>query len=415
MARVLYLCSARSFRSDHPGRKIASVAQCWRGMGNEVVLVCGGDIEVTPPGIQAQEYGRAAYHNQWFRKLRILGPLVRSASERRDLLHDAAMLKHLQGVCCSGKPDLVWERSSRLHCAGLTLARELKVPYVLEWKDHLVEYRFSFYRSRALAMEILKNREADHVVVESGVLRTGLAGQGVDVRKVIIAHNAVEPREFVRELAHRTRVRTELGVSDDTMLVGYLGSYAFYHDAARLVLAADLCRKKKAKANLKFLMVGAGKEYSQTHELAVKLGLLDELVVMRPGVPNKEVPGILAALDIAVLPGSTDIICPVKVQEYMACELPVVLPDYSCNREVVRDRETGFFFEPKNATSLAEMISLLAANSGLRRSVGERARAEVLRRFTWEATWGAALSAALDARNGSPVRGTPGVSIPAKN
>jgi glycosyltransferase involved in cell wall biosynthesis len=253
------------------------------------------------------------------------------------------------------------------------------------------------------------------VVVESGVLRTGLAGQGVDVQKVIVAHNAVEPREFVRELPHRTRVRTELGVSDDTILVGYLGSYAFYHDAARLVLAADLCRNKKAKANLKFLMVGAGKEYSQTHELAVKLGLLDELLVMKPGVPSKEVPGILAALDIAVLPGSTDIICPVKVQEYMACELPVVLPDYSCNREVVRDCETGFFFEPKNAASLAETISSLAANSGLRRSVGERARAEVLRRFTWETTWGAALTAVLDAKNGSPARGTPGVSISAKN
>ncbi len=80
-------------------------------------------------------------------------------------------------------PDLIWERSSRLHCAGMLVARKIGVPYVLEWKDHLVPYRLSFYRGRALKMEKRKNHEADFIVVESEVLRQWLIQEEATTRK----------------------------------------------------------------------------------------------------------------------------------------------------------------------------------------------------------------------------------------
>jgi len=52
----------------------------------------------------------------------------------------------------------------------------------------------------------------------------------------------------------------ELKIKDDEILVGYLGSYNFYHDSVRLVLAADILRKQGKKPT-KILMVGTGKEY----------------------------------------------------------------------------------------------------------------------------------------------------------
>jgi len=395
LSRILYLCPGRSFYSGHLGRKLAGVAQCWRDAGHDVKHICGGDIcgDGAPGG---GGYGWQGTHTRWYRKAPGMAPLVTSVSEWRDIRHDSQMLEHLATVCRDWRPDVIWERSCRLHCAGLTCARQIDVPYVLEWKDHLVDYAFSLFKSRALRMEAKKNHEADHVVVESGVLRDELGREGVDTGKIIVAHNAVQADQFSRDERKRAQVRSDLGVDDDTVLVGYLGSYAFYHDTAGLVLAADIVRKSGPAAKVKILMVGAGKEYVGSQKLAKDLGLLDNMLTMIPGVPKDQVPGMLAALDIAVLPGSTDIICPIKIQEYMACELPSVLPDYACNREVIETGQTGVLFAPRDAQELAVKIIALAEDSRARLRIGQAARREVERRFTWQSTWGAALEGILN-------------------
>ena len=400
--KIVYLCGGRSFYSDKPGRKIAGVVERWCQMGHELLHVCGGDILFRSEEDTTTEYGAVSFHGQWYRHWPILAPIINTVSERRDIQHDAAMVRHLELSLESFKPDLIWERSCRLHCAGLVMARRLGVPYVLEWKDHLVDYRFSLFRGKALRMEQRKNQEADYIVVESSILRDQLECEGVDGGKIIVAHNAVDANEFTRDAQLRTQVRKDWGFDDETILVGYLGSYAFYHDTARLVRAAQLIRTHDTTGKIKILMVGAGKEYAESRELAEKMHLLDDILIMKPGVPKEVVPALLAALDIAVLPGSTDIICPIKVQEYMASALPSVIPDYPCNREVLRDGETGVLFKPKDEKALAEKILLLAGNRNLREDIGSRAREEAVHRFSWEATWGAALAHIITATAANP-------------
>jgi glycosyltransferase involved in cell wall biosynthesis len=304
------------------------------------------------------------------------------------------MTEALESLMCRQLPVLIWERSCRLHLAGLTVARRIGVPYVLEWKDHLVPDGWSLFRGRAIRTEQTKNREADFVVVESSVLRDQLTQEGVKRTRIIIAHNAVDAEEFRRDVAARNEWRKTLGIREDEILMGYLGSYAFYHDAVRLVLATAILRKRGLK-NIKTLMVGAGQEYPQARQAAVERGLLDSWIIMKPGVPAKEVPHILSALDVGILPGSTDIICPIKIQEYMAAELALIAPDYACNREVVADGKTGALFEPRNEDALADKMTLLAQSSTLRERMGREARREAEKRFTWEKTWGSALNEVL--------------------
>jgi len=385
---VLYACSGRSFSSRTIGRKIPSIVQCWKRMNYEVHLLCGGDVD----GVAEESDGDSAneYHARWFRKARTLRPIVHSISEKRDIIHDQQMRVALSQLARKVSPDIVWERSCRLHCAGLEVARENGIPYVLEWKDHLIPYSFSWFHAAAVAMEKRKNAEADSIVVESETLRNNLAREGVDAGKVLVAHNAVNVNEFRRDDKAGATIRGEMGVGEDEILAGYLGSYAFYHDARRLVLAADILRKEGMQ-KIKILMIGRGEEFPESQRLAEELGLLDANLIIRPTVPLQQVAGILSALDIAVLPGSTDIICPIKIQEYMASELATVAPDYESNREVIDDGKTGILFAPKNERALAKAISSLAKNREMRLKLGQRARQEVKHRFTWEKTWGAVL------------------------
>jgi glycosyltransferase involved in cell wall biosynthesis len=394
--KVLYIAGGRNVSGQDPGRKITSILNNWGKMGYEVRAVFGGDFPEGVNSIGGRGFGNSNYYQKWYRRVGLLNPFIHSCSERRDIQHNEVLLKSLESLCAKFSPDLIWERSFRLHSPGLEMSKRLSIPYVLEWKDHLVDYRLSLFRGKALRMERLKNQKANYIVVESGVLRHQLEHEGVEGGKIIVAHNAVEADQFARDEKARARVRSELGINEEKILVGYLGSYAFYHDTARLVLAADILKKNEIAGKLKILMVGAGKEYAESRKLAEDLGLLDNILVMKPGVPKNEVPGILAALDIAVLPGSTDIICPIKVQEYMACELPSVVPDYGCNREVLSDGESGLLFNPQDATDLAQKIMLLAENRELRLEIGKRARQDVVRQFSWEATWGAALENVLE-------------------
>jgi glycosyltransferase involved in cell wall biosynthesis len=300
------------------------------------------------------------------------------------------MIDYVNSMVESCRPDIIWQRSYRLHSAGLLASERFGIPYIHEWKDHLIPYSISLYHRRAINLEKCKNCEAKYIVVESERLKEDLKREGVKKDKILVAHNAVHPEEFNIDVKKSQEYRREIGVGDDEVLVGYLGSYAFYHDAARLVMAADILRRYK-DITIKVIMVGVGKEYTEAYQLAKEKNLLDSMVIMRPAVPAETVPKVLSALDIAVLPGCTDIICPVKVQEYMAMELATVVPDYACNREVITDGQTGMLFEPKNERSLAEKLSLLAKDHKMRDTLGKNAREEVIKRFTWEKTWGKAL------------------------
>jgi len=394
--KVLYVCGGRSFSGAQVPRKLAEVAKTWEGQGYEVMHVCGGDIEGGKNGAEIQVRGSCRPRRRVRENSIIPAFFKHSISEWRDIQHDAEVVKHLKKAIDEFKPDIVWERSCRLHNAGLIIARQLNVPYVLEWKDHLVDYNFSFFRRRALVMEEKKNREADHVVVESVVLREQLALEGVEEKKILVAHNAVDSNEFERDEKKGGALRAELGIDAQTVLVGYLGSYAFYHDSVRLVLAADCLRREHPDKSIRFLMVGSGLEFEETRAHAESLGLLDDTVIMLPRVDKEEVPDILSALDIAVLPGSTDIICPIKIQEYMASSLPAVVPDYLCNREVIEDGVTGSLFNPHDEASLARVIVKLAVDGRKRRAIGDRARLEAVNKFSWQATWGRALNEILE-------------------
>ncbi len=156
------------------------------------------------------------------------------------------------------------------------------------------------------------------------------------------------------------------------------------------MLAADIVRRS-GRSDVRFLMVGRGKEYPYARRLAERLQLMDNLLIMKPSVPPEQVSSILSALDVAVLPGSTDIICPIKVQEYMAAGLPPVVPDYPANREVVVHGSTGLLFRPRDEQSLAECLLQLAGNPSACLRMGILARETAGRSFSWDQTWGAAL------------------------
>ena len=385
--KVLYLLSGRSFSSKNVGRKIYEVISVWKRLGIELDVQYGRDIN----GVNGDhhDYGNQKHYNAAFRKKGFLKMFINSASEFKDIIHNKRLFSKIKRKYLKNDLDLIWERSSRLHSAGLKLARIKNVPFVLEWKDHLVDYNYSLFKWYANYIEKFKLEKADYVIVESHVLRQELIKQGVHSDKIKVALNGVNPKEFKTDILNGNKLKLKLGINKNNTVIGYLGSYAFYHDTKVLIKTAKLILEKVNHIN--FVLVGNGKDFNKCKSLAEEYNLFDKGLLMLDGVNKEEVPNYLSFMDITVLPGSTNIICPIKIMEYMAAETAVLAPDYFCNKEVIENGINGILFEPGNSVDLSEKIMDLVQDMKKRKEIGVKARKYVSENLVWEQTWGKVL------------------------
>jgi glycosyltransferase involved in cell wall biosynthesis len=100
-------------------------------------------------------------------------------------------------------------------------------------------------------------------------------------------------------------------------------------------------------------------------------------------VPHDDVPGLLSAMDVAVLPSAGDYTSPVKLFEFMACGVPPVAPDFSPIREVLVEGHTGWMFPAGDLDSAACAVLQRSQNPAELQRVGAAARAYVGAERQW--------------------------------
>lgn len=380
--KIIYLISPRSASSSNPGRKISEIISVW-SKSLKVSPVFGGDLKLgVGKDTNNHSFGNAKVYDNKYRDTF----LWNSLSELKDIFHNLITFSYLKKNY-DDNVTLVWERSSRLHSAGLMYAKNKNIPYVLEWKDNLIPYKYSLFKWYAKYIEKIKVKDSDFIVVESNVLKEMLVKKyDLNKDKIYISLNAVNSDEFINssKLSSIGSFKNEFSIPKK-IIVSYLGSFAFYHNSTLLVEASKILSKINPEIGI--LMVGDGKHKNECEKLAKHYELINNTIVFLPPVAKDKVPNILNSSDICVLPGSTDIICPIKIMEYMASGRATLVPNYSCNEEVIKDRETGLLFEPNNSKELASKIQILAQDDNLRSTLGLNAQLYAEKYLSWEQTW----------------------------
>jgi len=133
------------------------------------------------------------------------------------------------------------------------------------------------------------------------------------------------------------------------------------------------------------LFVGDGPQQSILQEQAQRLGL-GERVTFRPGVPSSQVPAILSAFDVHVLPSRTFPNWKEQfgrtLAEAMACETPVIGSDAGEIPHVIAD--AGLLFPEGDAAALAACVRRLLDAPDLCAELASRGRQRVLAEYTQE-------------------------------
>lgn len=223
------------------------------------------------------------------------------------------------------RPDVVVAYSITNAYVALRLARRHGVPFVYHVLDALHALAEpTWLHPVAKPVERLVMRDADEVIVINKALADYAVHMGADPGRVHVVpigtHVTPEPQ---RESTEALRASLGIGPDDTVMMfMGWLYTFSGLAEVAR-----SLAAHRQEAPGLKFLVVGDGDMAPELQRLRTELGLEDRLILTGKR-PSSEIPSLLAASDVCLLPARRVItmehIVPSKLVEYLAAGRPVV-------------------------------------------------------------------------------------------
>lgn len=282
-----------------------------------------------------------------------------------------------------GTVELVWQRHELFQVAGLDLADRLGVPSVLfvpatkVWEAARWGTRRPGWGGLVERLgESPALRRAELVACGTDQVAEQVARLGVPADRLLVTPNGVDLDRFA--VAERDEGRRRAGLTDDRVVVGWVGSFRPFHDLDQLV---DACA---GIDGIHLLLVGDGAERPAVEARCRDLGVEATFT----GTVGPDVlPHLLAAMDIAVVvTGSADTFhySPLKLGEYLAAGRPVVAPAVPSISERVRDDREAVLVPPGDRDALRAAIQDLRDDPGRRQALGRAGRVAARRSFSWD-------------------------------
>jgi glycosyltransferase involved in cell wall biosynthesis len=222
-------------------------------------------------------------------------------------------------------------------------------------------------------------RRFDHLIAVSHATRNEMVAAGVPPHLISVIHNAIDTEEWAPR-SIRPTLREELGIPQDSLVLGYVGRIMPEKDLDTWLRAAAVVGRQYPET--RFVLVGEGRDTStlgQLQRLATDLGIAER--VYFPGYRARLLP-VYAAFDLFVLTSRREGL-PNSVLEAMAMGVPVVTTDVAGTKELVLHEQTGYILPQGDVTGLAQAIATLAGNAQLRQAMGLAGRQRVEHEFSF--------------------------------
>ena len=307
----------------------------------------------------------------------------------------------LRGVLRDFAPDLVQTWLCHADLIGGLLARySLAVPVV--WGVHQAD---GDVRDMSLATRmVLRACAALAAQVPSRVICCAEAGRrarlasGFPAALLEVIPNGVDCAQFRRDPDARARVRRELGVAQDTLLIGMPARW--HIDKHHALLCAAAKQVLVSYPHARFVLCGDGMHSGNTALMAMIAATGQAQAFHLLGF-RSDMAALLAALDVGVLSSRTEAF-PNVIVETMACAVPFVATAVGDVAAMIGEQgEAGRVVAADNVQALAAaLLEVLQLSAEEREMMGEKARARVVANFSLAATvarYAAAYRTVLDA------------------
>ena len=214
-------------------------------------------------------------------------------------------------------------------------------------------------------------RWCDGVVCNSRAAADRLAAEGISQDKLFIIGNALPASAFAPAKESLIRAPGRLRVG----MVARMNAHYKNH-AGFLRIAARIHREMP---DVDFFLVGDGPLRPEVEKQSQDLGLGNHVFLLGD---RRDIPGILASMDVAVLTSDSESLSNV-ILEAMAAALPVVAYRIGGNAELVNE-ERGVLIPAGDEERFAAAVLKLLGSSGMRLRLGQNGRKFAQENFSLE-------------------------------
>jgi glycosyltransferase involved in cell wall biosynthesis len=217
----------------------------------------------------------------------------------------------------------------------------------------------------------------DAVIVNSRAGRLFHEQIGYNPRRWEHVPNGFDTDELRPNLGARRLLRAELGIDDETIVIGLPARYHPMKDHSTFLEAAATLAERRPE--VRFALLGAGIEPSNRPlaKAITRHGISDHIRLLGE---RSDMAEVYAALDIATLSSACGEGFPNVLGEAMACGLPCVATDIGDALELLGP--TGIVVPPCNPQALAaSWLALIEIGAEGRRLLGSKARERIVRDY----------------------------------
>ncbi|MBS0351598.1 MAG: glycosyltransferase family 4 protein, partial [Proteobacteria bacterium] len=316
--------------------------------------------------------------------------------------------------------QFIYQRMSVENYTGVKLSRIFNIPLVLEfnspllwitdhWGDQLHKLKF---KKIAHQIEQTCFNLAHIIVTISEAAKAILLESGIPEAKIVCYPNCIDPFLFnpARFSSEQNlQLRQQLGIPESALVLTFIGTFGQWHGvdtiATTIRKLVDHYGQYMNQHQVYFLLIGNGAQ------MPLVTSLLSEpqykkRVVFTGLISQELAPAYLAASDIYLSPhlpnpdGSRFFGSPTKLFEYMAMAKPIIASnleqigqvlqnslhsthlDASVDQEI-NGKALAILHQPGNIEQMIKAILFLIDNPQWRTVLGNNAREEALKKYTW--------------------------------
>lgn len=282
------------------------------------------------------------------------------------------------------RPDIIYIRKGFLTILPTLISKTLKIKSILEVNGFIPdEIKLSFNVPQFVlniftSLEKFNLQIADKIItVTEGIKNLLHDSYNIEPEKIMVIPNGVNISKFYPKEKSNNNVYH----------LGFVGNLVNWSGLEYLVRSLPAILNKIK--NIKCLIVGDGVQKKYLQQIADELDIKENLKITG-FVSPEEIPNYINQCDICYLPAVKQRnarigISPIKLYEYLACGVPVIVTNIE-GMTFVKEQNVGIVVEPENSEALAKATLNLLQDSELRKKMSNIAHSFIENNYTWKIT-----------------------------
>ncbi|MFC1754568.1 glycosyltransferase family 4 protein [Thermoproteota archaeon] len=218
----------------------------------------------------------------------------------------------------------------------------------------------------------------DKVIAISSQVRTHLmADFNVEEKMIALIHTGVDLQKFkVRTPEEVKTLKREIGIGQNSLVIGSAARFSDVKGLEYFIRAALHVRKEKE--DIRFLLVGYGKDEDRLRHIAKDLNIEDTVIFYKP---VREIQEYLCVMNIFVMPSIQEGLG-LSILEAQAQKIPVIASRVGGIRDIIDDNITGILVSPRDELAISRAILHLLRSEGQYKEFQQNAYEKLTREFS---------------------------------